>query len=124
VHDIAKSAGIAEEVLSSPLTVDDDTLRALRIWWLDVEDRRAIGQPGVTWPAYLRSEFALMLRSSSRGRVRVPPEFGNVVVPDEVWGSPIGRRVGLCTGIVIHAEDVAFLVDLPGLVTDLRLRRV
>jgi hypothetical protein len=99
--------------------------RALRIWWLTALDVQCIGGPGLTWPNYLRIQFRKLAGRPVHGPLWVDPSFGHVEIPAEAWTTPLGRaceRAG-ADGIVLLADDVELLEDLPGLVTDLRLRR-
>lgn len=108
----------------------------LAVWWLDQAATEAVrawlgasgsaGWPASPWPAYLREEFRSREGRAGRGRLWVSAHLAAEGVAVEPWPpGPVGEWIlaSGAAGIVLLGTDVPALVDLPGLVTDLRLRR-
>lgn len=101
----------------------------LCIWWVDQLDYEAIGpELQAEFPAYIRTEYRSRAGRPGRGRLWVAPEIEkayqcNIQVSE--WpDSPMGRRLGLCGGIVVRVKDVPRISLLPGMLTDFKLRRL
>lgn len=96
------------------------------IWWLSAADIEAIGEPRETWPSWLREEFVSIRGRAGRRRLWVAREvFGQAAetglgLDGDAWETPIGKIAERCGGIMVRADDLPLLADLPGLVTDLR----
>jgi hypothetical protein len=94
------------------------------IWWLSQDECEAIGEElPKTFPAYMRNEYASRLGRNGRGRLWVDKQFHVAEVkpwPSTSMGKFLGEK---CGGIVIQDVDKKHLAKLPGIVTDLKLRR-
>lgn len=100
----------------------------LVIWWTTSEDWRAIAQHHdclPTWcPAYLQRQFTSRKGRPGRVRLWMDDELG--AQPGLAWPEPetaMQTRLNDYAGIVVRAEDVFTLQNLPGLVTDFSLQR-
>jgi hypothetical protein len=96
------------------------------VWWLSSGDIEAIGDPDPAWPGYIHREYLCRRGHSGRCRLWTPPQFSDVALrwPDGD-GTAVSRAIerANCGGIVVAAGDAAPLIDLPGVITDLSLRR-
>lgn len=93
------------------------------IWWTSQWDCEAITSMA-RWPAYLKEEYRGRRGRNGRGRLWVNQRFGKIAV--DPWpDTPFANRLGAdYAGIVIDPADARVLVTLPGIVTDLSLKRV
>lgn len=102
------------------------------IWWTNEADCLALAcsahGPACAVPAYITTEYASRAWQDACGRLWVAPELIAEGAPTSVNVSPVtplttvlGADYG---GIVIRASDVGCLRDLPGVITDLNVRRV
>lgn len=100
------------------------TEASLLVWWLCEEDMDAIGEelPG-DWPVYLRELYRSLMGRAGRGRLWVTCGMERAQI--KPWpDTPIGRRIAVdYGGIVIDAGHRLLLIDAPGIVTDLQLKR-
>lgn len=97
------------------------------IWWLSPSDIEAICAEAIgdfcSWPEYLRIECKSLRGRSARGRLWLAPQFSDVRAQWPEPGTALSRRLEHYGGICIHASDAPLVYDLPGVVTDLGLRR-
>lgn len=114
----------ALESLRARHQVPDRASTDLLIWWLDAEDLRAIGDPPAGFPSCLAAEVSSLRGRAGRGRLWARDWLGDVKVTVPWPETPLGRRLERCGGIVIHPGEVQLVADLPGILTDLALRRV
>lgn len=98
------------------------------VWWTDQAAAEIVDDLELTgWPAYLESQFNSRLGRAGRGRLWIDERFpSSIEIPQLLFdGMPLGKWItgaGM-GGIVIDAADLRHVRDLPGLVTDLDLRR-
>jgi len=105
------------------------TMEQYLVWWVNQVDCEAIGeklnQALPTAPVYLQTQYISRYGRGGRGRLWISPLLN---LPSDVaidpWPStPLGEVLaGDYGGIVIKAEDAPWA--LPGVITDLKLRRV
>jgi len=98
------------------------------VWWLSEKDQDIIGDPRLAWPEWLQREYTDRRGRAGRGRLWVAAQFERACEPFIIrehpgWMTPIGLAVDRCGGIVITEAEIPLLADLPGLLTDLSLRR-
>jgi len=111
------------------------------IWWTNQQDcvmikALAVEARGLTagfseddgvpgWPSYLADQYSGRYGRSGRGRLWIAAEVG---APEGLspWpNTALGRHLALYhAGIVIHADDLHHVINLPGIVTDMRLNLV
>lgn len=103
------------------------------VWWTDQPAAEAVERlvdadsPLISaWPDYLKSEFQSRLGRAGRGRLWIDDRFSpRLEIPELLFDLPMGRWItGACMGgIVIKKGDLRHVRELPGVVTDLDLRR-
>jgi hypothetical protein len=102
--------------------MSDVTPATLCVWWLDQSDFAAL----IPWwelPEYIKREVQSAYGRPARCRLWVAACFGDVQI--HPWPTtPIANRCEGCAGIVLRRSDLEHLRDLPGIVTDLELRRL
>jgi hypothetical protein len=94
------------------------------IWWLCEHDCLAIGGTVRGAPKYLKEQYRSRLGRPGRGRLWADERFGEPRVspwPRTALARALGDSYG---GIVIEDGDLQLLEMLPGIVTDMQLRRV
>ena len=96
------------------------------IWWLNQADCQAIG-PELTAevPEYLRDQYRSRLGRPGRGRLWQDSEIKESLGV-EPWPTTALARVfeGDYGGIVIRESDLHHVFQLPGIVTDTKLKRI
>lgn len=94
------------------------------IWWLSQDECEAIGaELPESFPAHIREAYASRRGRSGRGRLWCAPSIVDDVSVSG-WESPLGRWAERCGGIVVYPADVIWYLEaMPGLITDLQLRR-
>ena len=100
----------------------------LLIWWTNQGDCEAIdavfpdGLP--EWlPQYVADQLCDRYGLSGRGSLWVDPQFG--VVSVNPWpNTALAEILATYAGIVIREWDACILADMPGVITNLQLRRV
>lgn len=100
----------------------------LLVWWLSDKDQDFIGDSRAAWPEWLQREYNDRRGRAGRGRLWVSRRFESVVEPlippdHPGWTTPIGLAADRCGGVVITESEVPLLAELPGLLTDLDLKR-
>lgn len=93
----------------------------LAIWWLSPWEMTAIGdEPAL--PPYLHSEYRSLLGRNPRGRLWTPREID---IKEIEWvDGAIGDWCQKCGGIVFWRKDLETLRNMPGLITDLSMKRL
>ena len=99
------------------------------VWWISPEEVWAIRSEKLDkrgWPPWLATVFVSIAGRKGHGRVSVAGHLGQVGIPPAhpAWQSPLGKVCANRSGIVLTAAELPLLFDLPGLVTDLGLRRL
>lgn len=97
------------------------------VWWVSQFDCLRIGaELDESIPFYLRQQYESLVGRSGRGRLWCSLEvFGeDVSVGFPVDATPISRYAESSGGIVIKRDDIVHLRELPGVVTDLNLKRI
>lgn len=94
------------------------------IWWLSQSDLEILAAHD--WPdplpPWLVDEVRSAYGRAGRGRLWVSRMLGKV--GDASFNdSPLCKHCERCAGIVIRWQDLDVLDELPGIVTDFRLRR-
>lgn len=101
------------------------------IWWTGDAECKAIGELLPSWcPEYMQQEWNSRLGRAGRCRLWVSRELNGA--PTQAHfdvdrpALPLELRLVATSaaGIVIRARDVSKLVCIPGIVTDVHLRRV
>tara|TARA_R110002020_G_C15754156_1_gene726420 strand:- start:171 stop:473 length:303 start_codon:yes stop_codon:yes gene_type:complete len=98
--------------------------RELLIWWTTQEDCEKIQQmDSVKIPNYIASEFESRCGRNGRGRLWVPDPIGLTSIK---WNedSPVSERCEKSGGIVFYSDDIVFIEDLEGVITDLNLDQI
>lgn len=96
------------------------------IWWLSEREHAAIGEAPANLPDYIRSEYISMDGRPRRGRLWIAPAVERIDIshlPDEAFLA-IDEHWENFGGIVIRDADLPTVECLPGIVTDLNLRRL
>jgi hypothetical protein len=101
------------------------------IWWTNQHDCEEVGsyRGAVDVPDYISSEFRSRYGRPGRGRLWIPNSLSaevpvppiSIPFPETPLANVLGNSYG---GIVIRARDVECLRDLPGVITDLAVRRI
>ncbi len=95
------------------------------IWWLDQSECESIEESEETkLPEYIQKEFRSRCGRAGRGRLWSSDKFENIGVdpwPDTILSRYLSKDSG---GIVFLPEDLQYVKDLPGTITDLKLNRV
>ena len=104
------------------------------IWWLsqlDCEELRTeLREPFrgqlTALPQWLIEEVRSRDGRAGHGRLWEATQFEGVeLTVTSGWDTPLGRYISRrCGGIVITREELPLLAVLPGIVTDLELRRI
>ena len=107
------------------------------IWWTDEAAAKVVERTIISdawpasrhdrWPVYLVRQFESRIGRAGRGRLWDSGDFGPASVDDAQFDkTPIGRWIveSSMAGIVIGRRDLSCVIDMPGVVTDLELRRV
>lgn len=116
------------------MTTPNPTAQQLRettlaIWWLCHGDREAIGvHLNSSLPGYLRVAYHESRGSPGMGWLWVGSRYAGTCIqerPDTPLARLLRGEFGEKTyaGIVIRDVDIPLLKDLPGIITDLKLRR-
>jgi hypothetical protein len=95
----------------------------VKVWWLNQNDCDAIHEMDGRYPRYLRDQFLSRQGRPGRGRLWADDQFGDVKTEWHVTPlcGLLERQYG---GIVIRDEDVELVRELPGIVTDMSLKRI
>jgi hypothetical protein len=95
-------------------------MTALCIWWLSRGECEAIGETlPERFPEYLRRKYRYLAGHPGFTRLWIDERFVGQAAPlTPARDIALGIWVSQCTGIVMRAEDVCLLGNLPGLVTD------
>jgi hypothetical protein len=102
----------------------------LLVWWTSQAEHSAIDEVSrLALPLYLQREVASRAGRAGHGRLWVPSEIEQLAAePIRVadgWQTPLGLHIEeFCSGIVFSSKDLGHLAQLPGVVTDLQLRKV
>lgn len=99
------------------------------MWWTSQADAESIGERGIRAksyrgvPKYIRDEFGSRYGRPGRGRLWIPD---GIPVSSVAWADerPTCRAASECGGIVFRAEDLAYVHQLPGFVTDCEMNEV
>jgi hypothetical protein len=99
------------------------------IWWTNQADCAVVNDHMPGAPDYIAREFRGRLGRNGRGRLWIPSSlYAEVPVPpisipcpETPLANVLGNSYG---GIIIRARDVECLRDLPGVITDLTVRRI
>lgn len=94
------------------------------IWWLSELEARAIGETAPEYlPEYLGRLYDDRYGRNGRGRIWRLPVMNDIVVdwPDTHLAKYLQNE---CGGIVLYLRDYHLLANLPGIITDLNLRRL
>ena len=106
------------------------------VWWLTqaelellVIERGSITYPNMprSLPAWLIDQVISCHGRPGRGRLWVCPDLNLPLIEmEEVaqWTTPLRLHTNSCYGIVIPAEVVPHLRDLPGIITNLNYQRI
>lgn len=101
-----------------------ETIEKVVIWWLSELEARAIGETAPEYlPEYLERLYDDRYGRNGRGRIWRLPVMNDIVVdwPD----TPLARYLqNECGGIVLYLHHYHLLANLPGIITDLNLRRL
>lgn len=96
----------------------------MKVWWLTSDAIRALQGGESSFPTYIAEMIRSRTGRSGRGRLWTAPGIEGEVAEvhfDELVGDWIMlENMG---GIVVKDEDAAALVNLPGFLTDLELKR-
>lgn len=95
--------------------------KGLLVWWLTEEEQEQITpEQWLRVPIYIKNELSALEGRQRRGRLWVPKDID---VEEIHWDDkhPNAQRLGRSGGIVFHDSDKEALVELPGLITDLKL---
>lgn len=94
------------------------------IWWLTQPDCEAIGDLPDAFPEDARDMYNSRLGRSGRGRLWLPPgvKIGVDPWPDTPLAKFLERQDA--GGLVLDRSILPLLAELPGLATDMQLRRV
>ena len=99
------------------------------IWWLSLADFEAIGDTLPLWlPAYVQREYSAArdaFERTGQAGLRVAPELEAFpdLPRDDHQATALERYAARCVGIALYGNSVPALEHLPGVVTDLWLRR-
>lgn len=129
-EELLRTAALLRESFTAG--ADDAEAAACAIWWLTQQDEDAIGPAAPEdWPIWLRAEYRSLCGRPRRGRLWVSalfPGFSGIPWPDPE--TPLARRLGdsagkySAGGIVVSANVLPLLADMPGMLTDLSLHRL
>ena len=93
------------------------------VWWLR-PDEIGIALGSLAIPGWLINQLGSAHGRNGRGRLWRARHLTEVSV-DEPWPeTPLAKHCETCAGIVVTEAELTTLRDFPGVVTDLRLRRV
>ena len=114
--------------------------KKMMIWWTNQADceaiddstphRECIGELPTRFPKYIRNEYRSRYGRNGRGRLWVASILGDVSV--NLWPkTPLGELLGeksrfeqTYAGIVIQRNDAKLFYNMPGIITDTKLKRV
>lgn len=98
----------------------------LAVWWLDnAAIEIVLDDMNVELPGYIWNQVRSMDGRNLRGRLwEASPEFGASIDPDRFEETALGRSLQRMGGLVMWRQDLGYLVGMPGIVTDLELRRL
>lgn len=93
------------------------------VWWTSQADCEKIVDLPPHIPDYIISEFDSRYGRPGRGRLWVNQQFD---IRGINWDDahPVAAKAIDCGGIIIEADDAAFIKDYPGFITDVNLNIV
>ena len=105
------------------LRVDEATDNLL-IWWLEGIQAEVLEDIKGGMPAYIMSELSSMSGRPLRGRLWVPEGISINRLSDDAIKIMGFLGLDKLGGIVFHKEDLRFIENLPGIITDCELNTV
>lgn len=97
----------------------------LAVWWLDDAAIEIVLDGNWDMPGYAREQVRSMDGRPLRGRLWAAEPALDVTIDGRLFDETgLGRALGRMGGVVMYRADVARLVGMPGILTDLELRRI
>lgn len=104
--------------------MSDDKADEFFILWTTSEDAGEIYGSLLEIPDYLRQQARSRQGRPARGRLWIDDAFPDDIQVDPWPDNELSRKCDKLGGIVFKAEDLEVVLDLPGIVTDLRLNEI